>query len=149
MTPVELAGFRVLWRPLTGVDLAAVAAAGLSTVEAADELWRRCLVEASGPAGPVAAEAVPARVRAAVLDALVRADPFVEITFAVSCPQCGTHWNSQLDPAAFAWDRIQARARQALRDVHTLARAYGWTEPDVLALSEPRRAAYLRLVLDA
>jgi hypothetical protein len=32
--------------------------------------------------------------------------------------------------------------------VHTLAAAYGWTEPEVLALSEPRRAAYLRLVGD-
>jgi hypothetical protein len=29
--------------------------------------------------------------------------------------------------------------------VHVLARAYGWTESEVLALGERRRAAYLEL----
>jgi hypothetical protein len=33
-----------------------------------------------------------------------------------------------------------------LGDVHELARAYGWSEPEVLALSPWRRAAYLALV---
>jgi hypothetical protein len=35
-----------------------------------------------------------------------------------------------------------------LHEVDLLARAYGWTEPEVLALSEARRAAYLRLVVE-
>ena len=33
-----------------------------------------------------------------------------------------------------------------LRDVDTLARAYGWTEEQVLALGDARRGAYLELV---
>lgn len=33
-----------------------------------------------------------------------------------------------------------------LRDVHTLARAYHWSERDILALPLPRRLAYLALL---
>jgi hypothetical protein len=33
-----------------------------------------------------------------------------------------------------------------LLDVDALARAYGWSEPQVLALSATRRAAYLQLI---
>ena len=40
--------------------------------------------------------------------------------------------------------RCDARARRLLREVDVLARAYGWTEPEVLALDDARRAAYLR-----
>ena len=33
-----------------------------------------------------------------------------------------------------------------MRDVHELARAYGWTEPDVFALPLGRRLAYRMLL---
>ena len=50
------------------------------------------------------------------------------------------------DYAAQGMPPDEARARALLAAVHTLARAYGWSEPDVLALSEQRRAAYLEMV---
>jgi hypothetical protein len=43
---------------------------------------------------------------------------------------------------------VDARARRLLHEVDVLARTYGWTEDEVLALSEQRRASYLRIVLD-
>jgi hypothetical protein len=46
------------------------------------------------------------------------------------------------------WAEVDVRARRLLADVATLARTYGWTEPEVLALSEARRAAYLRLATE-
>jgi len=42
---------------------------------------------------------------------------------------------------------LSARARRLLRDVHELARAYGWSERDILELSLTRRLAY-RLLLE-
>ena len=36
-----------------------------------------------------------------------------------------------------------SRAVQLLDEVHQLATAYGWTEAEILALSDTRRAAYL------
>jgi hypothetical protein len=147
VVPVEVDGYHVVWRPVTGADLASIVDDD-GPEAAAATLLRRCLVEARGPAGPVPDGRLPGPVRAAVLDAMARADPGAEIAFAVRCPDCGAGWESQLDVAAFVWARVQARAHQVLHEVHTLALAYGWTEPEVLALSEPRRAAYLRLVGD-
>ena len=66
----------------------------------------------------------------------------------VTCAACGANFQSDLDVAAFVWTEVEAHARRVLLDVDILARAYGWTEGDVLALSEARRAAYLRLVAD-
>jgi hypothetical protein len=43
------------------------------------------------------------------------------------------------------WAQIDARARRLIAEVHTLAREYGWSEREVLDLSEVRRALYLEL----
>jgi hypothetical protein len=148
VAPVDVDGYHVVWRPVTGADLSWIAQID-DPDEAADALLHRCTVEVRGPFGAVADGELPAPVRAAVADAMARADPDAEISFTVHCPECGAQWESQLDVASFVWTRVRALAHRVLREVHTLALAYGWTEPEVLALSEPRRAAYLRLVGDA
>ena len=53
---------------------------------------------------------------------------------------------AQLDAGELLWDEIDARARVLLGEVHLLARAYGWTESEILALGATRRAAYLAMV---
>ncbi len=64
----------------------------------------------------------------------------------LACPGCGAGFVADLDVAAFIWAEFDLAAKRVLGDVDALARAYGWTEPDVLALGDTRRAAYLRLV---
>ena len=63
----------------------------------------------------------------------------------IVCPACGAAYVADLDVAGFVWAELRASAQRLLGEVDTLARAYGWTEPDVLALGERRRAAYLEL----
>ena len=46
---------------------------------------------------------------------------------------------------SFLWTEIEAWAWRMLSDVHTLARAYGWGERDILALSPTRRQFYLEM----
>lgn len=41
---------------------------------------------------------------------------------------------------------LSDRARGLLRQVHTIARTYHWSERDVLTLEISRRAAYLLLI---
>jgi hypothetical protein len=43
------------------------------------------------------------------------------------------------------WQKVQLAAERLLLDIDTLARAYGWTESDVLRLSPVRRAAYVQM----
>ena len=63
----------------------------------------------------------------------------------LSCPACAGAWSATFDIAGFLWKEIHAWAKTALRGVHVLARAYGWRESDVLALSPTRRQIYLEL----
>jgi hypothetical protein len=142
--PVEASGCRVTWRPPDSRDL--MAAARQPDPAAAERtLLARCVVTASDAARPVEPTSLPEAVRAALAAAMATADPLAEVLVDVACPACGTGFVSDLDVAGFVWAELRARAQRLLADVDTLARAYGWREPDVLALGDPRREAYLRL----
>jgi hypothetical protein len=126
------------WRAPTPADLVALAAEPLPE----RALRERCLTVA-----PHGAEVPEALVRQ-VEEAMAVADPLAEVLVVLTCPECGTGFESDLDVGAFVWAEVDARARRLLHEVDVLARAYGWTEDEVLGLSEHRRAAYLRIVLD-
>ena len=68
-------------------------------------------------------------------------------TVVTVCPACGSDVREPVDVVALLWERVSSRAAALLGEVATLARAYGWTEPEVLDLSDVRRAAYLAMVL--
>jgi hypothetical protein len=68
------------------------------------------------------------------------------VSFDLACPACGHAWHSTFDVGEALWAEVQRAAEQSLLEVDALARAYGWTEAEVMALSPVRRAAYLQLV---
>jgi hypothetical protein len=74
------------------------------------------------------------------------ADPMAEIRLTLHCPSCGHEGNETLDIATFLWAEIESRAKRLLLEIHYLASAYGWTEKEILALSDSRRALYLEMV---
>ena len=74
------------------------------------------------------------------------ADPQAQIKLALVCPGCSYAWHALFDVAAFLWSEVHAWAKRILYEVHTLARAYGWREADILAMSARRRQIYLDLV---
>lgn len=74
------------------------------------------------------------------------ADPMAEIPLALQCAACGNQWVEALDITAFLWAEVEARAKRLLLEVHALASAYGWTESEILSLSETRRRFYLEMV---
>ena len=77
---------------------------------------------------------------------MAAADPLAEIVLNSLCPACGQECNPILDIAAFLWAEIEARAKRLLFDIHALASAYGWTQNEILSLSEQRRGLYLEMV---
>lgn len=135
-TPVtEIAGLRMRAPSLR--DLAAVA--DLAPGDAADALLARCTL-----AGQPATLDVAARTQ--VDEALEALDPQADLAFTLNCVACGQEGMAQLDTAVLLWDEITARAGALLQEVHRLARAYGWSETQILALPAARRAQYLALV---
>ena len=101
------------------------------------------MTSATGPEGEVGGNELPADAREALARAMADADPLAEVLVDVSCPACGASFVTDLDIGAFVWVELRAHAHRLLREVDALARTYGWTEPEVLALDERRRAAYL------
>jgi hypothetical protein len=124
------------FRPLTSRDLAAVAGEA-DEQAAALELLRRCCVDG----GNFSTEEIDT-----ISNQLAQADPMSETLLDLECAECGHRWDEPLDIATWLWTEIEARARRLLLDVHTLAAAYGWTEAEILSLSEPRRAIYMEMV---
>ena len=63
----------------------------------------------------------------------------------LACPECGSDVAAEVDPVALLADRVSDEVRDLLGDVAELAAAFGWSETEVLQLSEARRRAYLDL----
>lgn len=80
---------------------------------------------------------------AAAARALQAADPALALGFAMTCPDCGRAVEQVFDPAGYFWAEIEDMARRLLHEVAVLARAFGWSEAEILALTPARRALYL------
>ena len=79
--------------------------------------------------------------------ALDAADLCIDVAIDMTCPACAHGWNAPFDIVDFLWEEIEVRARRLLDEVHVLASAYGWTEAEILRLSDARRGAYLERAL--
>lgn len=134
---LQLDGFEL--RLPDSADLASVAGMA-DALAAADQLLERCCLPLSPDA--VLTDEIRARTEAW----LEASDPMADLRLALNCEACGHGWTTALDPAYWLWDEVQRSVHHLLAQVHALARAYGWTEPQVLALSPQRRSIYLDMV---
>jgi hypothetical protein len=136
---VEWQGREIVLRALTADDLDAVA--GRPDVSSAvRSLAARC----------IPAEVEPGELTEDQIDLigqhLERLDPAAMISLALECPDCGHRWPAPIDVGDALWTEVQRSAERLLTEIDALARAYGWTEEEVVGLSPVRRAAYLQLV---
>lgn len=139
-------GAEVDFRLPTYEDLAAIAGTpDLRAAEAA--LLGRLVLAATLHGQPVAPSSLPPEAIEAVDTAMAEADPQAGLELDLACAECGARWPAVFDIAAFFRAELAAEARRLLGEVHVLARAYGWSERDILALHPGRRQAYLDLVL--
>lgn len=132
---VRAHGTEMTVRMPNSLDLAAIATCQ-DVASARRQLLRRITGTDEEPApGVVAAVEAELDRRAGLSGALI----------ALTCPDCAAGWNVELDVGQFFWREIEILAGRLLRDVDALARRYGWSERDILALSTDRRRFYLEL----
>lgn len=142
---LQHAGYTLGFRLPNSLDLAAVA--GCTDVQQARYLLvQRCVVQAMQGEQALPVTAVPEMVLTALAEAMAAADPQAEVQLSLTCPACGHGWQCLFDIVTFFWAELRTHAQRLLREVHTLARAYGWREADILALSPARRQFYLEMV---
>ena len=135
--------YRVHCRPLTSLDLAACA--GLDTSASRTRLFERCVIEAEHHGRALSVTDLPDEVTRKVIEQIAASDPQTDVRVNFTCPDCHRAWAETFDIVSFFWTEIDAWARRILREVHTLAIAYGWREGDILALSPGRRQVYLTM----
>jgi len=99
------------------------------------ELARRCLQP----------EDVPARLRRRAETAMEAMAPSLSCELQGECPECGGSVMVQFDARWFCLRELRDRAEFIYQDVDLLARRYHWSETEILAMPQIRRAAYAEL----
>ena len=125
------------------LDLAAAASGDASA--AGQLLAERCILDARSGSSAVPVQGLPAAIVEEAETRLAEADPLAEVLIDLECAACAHRWQAVLDIESFLWVKIGALAKRLLREVHVLARAYGWREADILAMSTARREFYLEM----
>ena len=130
---LAVGGLELVLRSPDSRDLAAAAACG--DAAAAEAVLFERLV--GSDLAPDERAAVAGRIEA-------RAEA-AEIVLALDCPGCGHGWAEVLDVARFVWAEVEAAALRLMGEVAEIARVFHWSEAAILAMSPPRRRAYLTL----
>jgi uncharacterized protein (UPF0212 family) len=142
-------GYGIVYRIPTSADILAISSESSADLDPEHTLLQRCVmhIQSNGEenGAPAVVDALPEAVVAAISQDMAVADPQAEIELALACPSCGHAWLALFDIVAFLWSEIHAWAQRTLHDVHLLARAYGWCEHDILAMSPTRRQIYLEM----
>jgi hypothetical protein len=140
---IEQDGWTVRFRLLNSFDLWSAASTG-SVEEARRSLVAAVCLEARNPAGNlVEAANLPIAAIERLAVELEAADPFADISFDMTCPDCRHTWEVTFDAGEYLWKKVEWTAAQLLEEVHLLASAYGWDESIILGLSPRRRRFYL------
>ena len=128
---IRVAGKDVTLRPVVLGDL--LAAESEADPEVGAELLAQRALNG-------AASDVPQEQLAEALEAL---DPGADIWLDTACPECDARQSVAFDPVYFVAGELQQLSRQVLQDVVDIARVFHWSEADILALPEHRRAFYV------
>ena len=139
----ELGRYAITFRLPTTTDLMAVL--GAPQPERRKLLLKRCLTDVRDGEEPVRAEALPSHVADEIDQRMAAADPQADVELGFSCSSCRHEWSARFDITSYLWQELEAWALRTLRDVASLARAFGWREAEVLALSPTRRRLYMEL----
>jgi hypothetical protein len=138
-------GYEISFRLPNSLDQSALAACA-DVAAARDLLLQRCLLTTLHEGEPESAVQLPPDVLEMVARRMEEADPQADIRLKLSCQLCSHEWQEAFDISSFFWVELDAWATRILTEAHTLARAYGWRESDILMMSAVRRQFYLNLV---
>lgn len=142
---LELAEYQISFRLPNSLDMMAIAT--YKQPETAQQvLLERCILASAHNSENLSLHQLPSNMINEVIAEMARFDPQANVPLDTSCPACSHEWQLVFDIVSFFWSEINAWAFRILRDVHTLAAAYGWHENDILTMSPRRRQLYLDMV---
>ena len=141
---VELDGLHIDFRPPTGRDLLLLTR--IAPDDRGNQLLRQCVSRVQSDEQAIELSELPSHTRSAISQAIADSDPQANIQLALSCIGCGHQWSPAFDIVGFLWAELNVWCQRLLAEIHVLAKAYGWSESGILALSRWRRQVYLSMV---
>ena len=130
---IDVGGVSLSIRPINSYDLAA---ASQLSEEQIPTLLRKRLA---------GRETVPGKLQLALDKHIETYEEKAELTTRLTCVACESVWKEVLDVASLLWAEIEAAAIRLFGEVAEIAAALGWSEREILSLSDPRRQVYLKL----
>jgi hypothetical protein len=115
---------------------------GLGLPEAAVTLLDRCVLDNGGI--PLCTDE-----RDALATEMDRLAPQLDLELDLTCPECAIQFLAPFDTTAFFLSEMRINGQQLLREIHSLAFYYHWSEMEIMTLPRDRRRAYLSLLSDA
>ncbi|MDP8993241.1 MAG: phage baseplate protein [Actinomycetota bacterium] len=137
--------YKVVFRVPTSADLVAATVPD-DPVAARALVIRRCVVRAEHRGTAVTTATLPEEVILELGARMAAADSQAALQLSLVCPTCGEASRATFDVADFVWRELEGRAHQLLRQIASLAAAFGWDEGNILSLSRARRQLYLDMV---
>jgi hypothetical protein len=89
---------------------------------------------------------LPESVWNALNDRMSEEDPQADIRMELTCPGCKHSWESCFDIGSYLWTEINNWAQHILHEVYLLAKAFNWSEKDILNMSANRRQLYIEML---
>lgn len=151
MMSLTMEGYKVNFRLPNSIDLASIETC-TTHEHARERLLQQCIQSATqviaGNEEKISVDInqLPAKLIDAIAERMAEADPQADTQLALTCPDCSYSWSATFDIVTYLMEEIHRWAKHMLRQIHNLARAYGWREADILAMSPTRRRAYLELL---
>jgi hypothetical protein len=108
---------------------------GLPSEESEKTFLERCLMEGD-----------PASESKNVQQAMQAIAPVFATELAANCPECGHQQAVHFDMQAFLLSAVISRRKLLIKEVHRLAKSYGWSHGEILDLPGNLRRNYVELV---
>jgi HD-GYP domain-containing protein (c-di-GMP phosphodiesterase class II) len=144
---IEMDAYSVTFRLPDSADLARVVEMG-SIETARLRLLEGCVVEARREGTALRFEEMPAQLVNALAQRMGELDPLADISFKLQCDACHREIEASFDILHFAWAELKAHAERVQREIHLLAKTYGWSEQRILEMSAARRHRYCQMASD-
>lgn len=138
-------GYELRFRAINSLDQMAIASCG-DLQDARIKLAERCVLEARYNEEIVYCHELPDDIVTMLAEEISKRDPQAELLLDLSCGVCKHKWQVFFDVATYFVDELRSTVVRLLREVHYIAAAYGWSERDILGMSEAKRKFYMEMV---
>lgn len=139
---LEEEGYNIFFRLPNSFDLLEVIAGEIKNANP-EKLLEKLILDCKYMAEPCLVEKLPGNIINALDQKIEDENQQADILMDLKCPNCSHQFEMQFDIVSYIWNEINTWARHLLQDIGTLARAYGWSEKEILELSPARRQIYL------